>query len=157
MRFMVARSVSHRVLWFLLAMVAMLAVPLPVSVASAKSPRPIAGDWRAIRAVIAKQMDAFRLDQGEVAFSLASPGVRRVFESAENFMEMVRAEYGAVYRPRTYRFLKPAVFDGDPVQPVEVIALDGAVSVAVFVMERQPNRSWRISGCHLLDSKQFAL
>ena len=38
----------------------------------------------------------------------------------------------------------------------EVIALDGAVSIAVFSMERQPNRSWRISGCHLLESKQFA-
>jgi hypothetical protein len=124
--------------------------------ASAKQIRVSAGDWRAIQAVISKQMNAFRLDDGEAAFSLASPGVRQVFESADSFMEMVRADYGAVYRPRTYRFLRSAILDGEPVQPIEVIALDGAVSIAVFSMERQRNRSWRISGCRLLESKQFA-
>ncbi len=141
----------------LLAMAALLAGLSMAGAAVAKPLRLGAGDWRAIQAVIAKQMDAFRLDDGEGAFSLASPGVRQVFESADNFMEMVRAEYGAVYRPRTYRFLQPAILDGAPVQPVEVIALDGAVSIAVFSMERQRNRSWRISGCHLLESKQFAI
>ncbi len=121
-----------------------------------KALRLTAAEWRAIQAVVTKQMNAFRLDDGDVAFSLASPGVRQAFESANNFMEMVRTEYGAVYRPRTYRFLKPAVFDGEPVQPVQVIALDGAVSIAAFSLERQPDRSWRISGCRLLESKQFA-
>lgn len=124
--------------------------------ASAKTTRLSPGEWRAIQTVIAKQMDAFRLDNGDVAFSLASPKVRRVFESADNFMEMVRAEYSAVYQPRSYRFLKPSLLDGEPLQAVEVIALDGAVSIAVFSMERQPNRSWRISGCYMRDSKQFA-
>jgi hypothetical protein len=125
--------------------------------AAAKSNRPTASDWRAIQAVIAKQIDAFRLNDGDVAFALASPKVRRVFESADNFMEMVRSEYSAVYHPRAYRFLKPTMLDGEPMQAVEVIALDGAVSIAVFSMERQPNRAWRISGCHLLESKQFAI
>lgn len=140
----------------LVTAVIVVALSAANNVAAAKPLRLSGGDWRAIQAVIAKQMSAFRLDDGDVAFGLASPGVRQVFESADNFMEMVRAEYGAVYRPRTYRFLKPAILDGEPVQPVEVIALDGAVSIAVFSMERQPNRSWRISGCHLLESKQFA-
>lgn len=114
------------------------------------------GDWRAIQTVVAKQMKAFRLEDDEAAFSLASPGVRRVFESANKFMEMVRTEYGAVYRSRSYRFLRPAMLDGEPVQPVEVIALDGAVSIAAFSMERQADRTWRISGCWLLESKQFS-
>jgi hypothetical protein len=154
---MVAPIVSPSVFFRLLAIVAVLATLSSPCVASAKSTRLSAGDWRAIQFVIAKQGDAFRLDDEEVAFSLASPGVRRVFESVDNFMEMVRTEYGAVYRSCTYRFLRPAILDGETVQPVEVIALDGAVSIAVFAMERQPNRSWRISGCHLLDSKQFAI
>jgi hypothetical protein len=114
------------------------------------------GDWRAIRTVVAKQMKAFRLNDDEAAFSLASPGVRRVFESADKFMEMVRTEYGAVYHSRSYRFLRPAMLDGEPVQPLEVIAPDGAVSIAAFSMERQADRTWRISGCWLLESKQFA-
>lgn len=101
-------------------------------------------------------MEAFRLNRGDVAFSLASPKVRRVFESADSFMEMVRSEYGAVYQPRSYRFLKPSVRGGEPLQAVEVIALDGAVSIAVFSVERQPNRSWRISGCYMRESRQFA-
>jgi hypothetical protein len=141
----------------LLSLGAVLALVCFASAASAKATRMGTGDWRAIQAVISKQMNAFRLDDGEAAFSLASPGVRRVFESADNFMEMVRTEYSPVYRPRTYRFLKPAIFEGEPVQPIEVIALDGAVSIAVFSMERQRNRTWRISGCRLLESKQFAI
>lgn len=121
-----------------------------------KAHRVSANDWRAIQSVVARQMNAFRMNDGEAAFALASPGIREVFESPTRFMEMVRSDYSAVYRPRSYRFLKPAVIDGEPVQPVEVIALDGAVSIAAFSMERQPDRSWRISGCRLLDSKQFA-
>lgn len=139
-----------------LVVVAGLVVLLSAGAAAAKPPRLGTGDWRASQAVIAKQMDAFRLDDGDVAFALTSPGVRQVFETADDFMAMVRTEYSAVYRPRAYRFLKPSILGGEPVQPVEVTALDGAISIAVFSMERQPNRSWRISGCHLLDSKQFA-
>jgi hypothetical protein len=139
-----------------LVVVASLVALLSAGAATAKPLRLSTGDWRAIQAVIAKQMDAFRLDDGDVAFALTSPGVRQVFETADDFMEMVRTEYRAVYRPRAYRFLKPSILGGEPVQPVEVTALDGAISIAVFSMERQPNRSWRISGCHLLDSKQFA-
>ena len=96
MRSMVAPIVSPSVFFRLLAIVAVLATLSSPCVASAKSTRLSAGDWRAIQFVIAKQADAFRLDDGEVAFSLASPGVRRVFESVDNFMEMVRTEYGAV-------------------------------------------------------------
>jgi Domain of unknown function (DUF4864) len=157
MRTMVAFPVSPSVFPRLLviATIMMAALLSPAAVA-AKPLRLGAGDWRAIQAVIGKQLDAFRLNDGNAAFSLASPGVRQVFESADNFMEMVRTEYGAVCRPRAYRFLKPAILDGEPVQPVELIALDGALSIAVFSMEHQPNRSWRISGCHLLASRQFA-
>ena len=134
----------------------MLHASVSVAAEAQKPMRLRAGDWRAIQVVVAKQMNAFRFDDDEVAFSLASPGVRRVFESPNKFMEMVRTEYGAVYRSRSYRFLKPAMLEGEPVQPVEVIALDGAVSVAAFSVERQGDRTWRISGCWLLESRQFA-
>jgi Domain of unknown function (DUF4864) len=144
----------------LLAIVVLFASLFLSSIASAldshKVRRVSSHDWRAIQDVISRQMNAFRLDDDEAAFSLASPGIREMFESASNFMEMVRSEYRPVYRPRTFRFLKPAVIDGEPVQAVEVVALDGAVSIAAFSLERQRNGSWRISGCRLLDSKQFA-
>ncbi len=143
-----------------LAVIAVAAALLAVgggAEAFAKTTRLNPSDWRAIQVVIAKQMDAFRLNNGDVAFSLASPKIKRVFESADSFMEMVRSEYSAVYHPRSYRFLKPSMLAGEPVQAIEVIALDGAVNIAVFSMERQPNRSWRISGCHLLESRQFAI
>ena len=149
-------SIFHPLSRFLAGAVAVVLLCF-ASGAFAKPARVSAGDWRVIQAVISKQMQAFRLDDGEEAFALASPGIRQVFESADSFMEMVRTEYSAVYRPRTFRFLKPAVLEGEPVQPVEVVALDGAMSIAVFSMERQPNRSWRISGCRLIESKQFAI
>jgi hypothetical protein len=145
-----------RLLGMLGIVASMFFAPVAAPAEATKPLRLGSEDWRAIQVAVSKQMKAFHRDDDEAAFSLASPGVRRVFESANRFMEMVRTEYGAVYHSRSYRFLRPAMLDGAPVQPVEVVALDGAVSIAAFSMERQADRSWRISGCWLLESKQFA-
>jgi len=144
----------------MIAMLVLCAVACTSSLALAADARKLqrvsAQDWKAIQDVVARQMNAFRLDDERVAFSLASPGIQSVFESPSQFMEMVRSDYRAVYRPRAYRFLKPAIVQGEPVQPVEVVALDGAVSIAAFSLERQRDRTWRISGCTLIESRQFA-
>ena len=58
----------------------------------------------AIRKVIEAQIGAFRADDGERAFGYASPNIRQIFRSAENFMAMVRNGYQPVYRPRSVRF-----------------------------------------------------
>lgn len=41
------------------------------------------------------------------------------------------------------------MINGQVVQPLEVVAPDASVVVAYYLMERQPDGTWRISGCVL--------
>lgn len=106
-------------------------------------------DAAEIRTVIHRQIDAFRRDDAQGAFALASPGVQKAFGTPERFLDTVRASYGAVYRPSRVAFLDLVVMGGDVVQPIQVVDRDGGVWVAYYAMQRQKDGSWRTSGCHL--------
>lgn len=108
-------------------------------------------DRAAIQRVISDQIAAFRRDDGEAAFSFASPGIQRMFGNAETFMAMVRGGYQPVYRPRAFAFQDLVIIDGHLVQPVAVVGPDGQRVTALYHMERQPDGTWRISGCHLVE------
>src|SRR5713101_1670657 len=111
-------------------------------------------DRAAIRTVIEQQLAAFQRDDGSAAFSLASPTIQQQFHSAENFMRMVRTGYPPVYRPRSVAFGDIVTVDGDIVQRVELIGPDGAPALALYIMQRQPDGSWRINGCVLTADEQ---
>ena len=110
---------------------------------------PSETDWVSIRAVISSQLDAFRRDDADAAFSFASPAIQKQFHTPGEFMHMVRAGYGAVYRPGTVQFLEHFVLSGQPVQPLEIVTPDNSVVVAFYIMERQPDGNWKIAGCAL--------
>ena len=106
-------------------------------------------DREAIQQVIRKQLDAFQRDDEAEAFSYAAPAIQAQFKTPAEFMRMVRSGYEAVYRPRSTRFLEAFVLNGQVMQPVEVVAPDTSVLVAFYLMERQSDGTWRISGCVL--------
>ena len=106
-------------------------------------------DRAQIRDVIGRQVEAFRRDDGESAFGLASPSIQGMFGSAEIFMDMVRQGYQPVYRPRVFDFREIVDLHGQPAQKVHVIGPDGRPVTAVYPMARQPDGSWRIDGCFL--------
>ena len=58
-----------------------------------------------IRAVINRQIDAFKRDDARSAFALVSPGVQEAFGTPERFLDTVRVSYRAVYRPAQVAFL----------------------------------------------------
>ena len=104
-------------------------------------------DLAAIRNVIVGQLDAFRHDDAEKAFSFAAPQIKKIFGTPEVFLRMVRESYRAVYRPQTYRFLDVKRINGQLVQPVTVVGPSGITETALYIMEIQPDGSWRIGGC----------
>jgi len=112
--------------------------------------RVTGADAAEIRDVIQRQIDAFRRDDAQGAFALASPGVRRVFGTPERFLDVVRMAYRAVYRPVALSFLDMRVMGEDVVQPVQVTDRAGNLWVAYYAMQRQADGSWRTSGCHLV-------
>jgi hypothetical protein len=105
----------------------------------------------AVRAVIERQLDAFRRDDAEEAFSYATPGIREMFGSAANFLTMVRASYAAVYRPRSVAFREVYVVHGEARQVVALVGPDGQPVNAVYHLQRQPDGAWRINGCVLVE------
>jgi hypothetical protein len=109
-------------------------------------------DAAEIRAVIHRQIDAFKRDDARGAFALVSPEVRQTFGTPEKFLDVVRFAYRAVYRPANVSFHDLLVMGEDVVQPVQVTDRAGTVWVAYYAMQRQHDGSWRTSGCHLAAS-----
>jgi len=105
------------------------------------------GDASAIRAVIEAQLDAFKADDAPRAFSYAAPGIQALFGTPAKFLAMVQNEYPVVYRPASVDFLSVQEIDGQVSQVVQMTDTAGALWMAVYSLERQADRSWRISGC----------
>jgi hypothetical protein len=108
-----------------------------------------AADAKAVRAVIEAQLDAFRRDDAARAFSYAAPGIRATFGTAENFLEMVRTQYPAVYRPRSVAFETAVFAEGQVMQPVRFTDAEGRAWLALYPMLRDADGTWRINGCYL--------
>ncbi len=117
--------------------------------AVAQEPALSDGDRAAIRDIIARQVEAFRRDEGDAAFGLASPMIQQMFGSTDVFMDMVRQGYQPVYRPRAFEFGEIVALDGQPTQKVRVIGPDGRPVTAFYPMTQLPDGSWRINGCYL--------
>ena len=109
-------------------------------------------DRQAIASVIESQLDAFRRDDGVAAFAHASPTIRDMFGTPDIFMDMVRQGYAPVYRPQHYEFRSLDDSTAVPTQDVYLIGPDGGPVIARYTMQRQPDGSWRIAGCQLLDA-----
>jgi Domain of unknown function (DUF4864) len=106
-----------------------------------------AGDARAIRAVVEAQLSAIAADDDALAFSYASPSIRRQFDDASSFMTMVRQGYPMLIRPTETLFSQPRAVQGDVLEVVRLRDQDGRPWLATYDLQRQPDRSWRINGC----------
>lgn len=127
------------------------ALLMSITLAAAQSPETTLGesDQGAIRQVVESQLDAFQKDEWATAFGYAAPVVQQKFGDPMTFMAMVKSGYGAVYRPRQVTFGKVVDTQYGPDQIVQVIGPDGLAYTAHYTMERQPDGTWKISGCYL--------
>lgn len=140
-------------LWFALAA---LGAPLLAPAAAAQDVvRPAATDQQAIRGTIRSQLDAFQADDGARAFSYATPQLRDLFRTPENFMAMVRGGYQPVYRPQSVEFLDARILEGRIGQAVRFVGPDGRAVVAIYTMEQQPDGSWRIAAVQLIPTNEI--
>jgi hypothetical protein len=115
--------------------------------AGARAEPVSAADTKAVRMVVEAQLAAFAADDAKRAFSYAAPSIREMFGTPDRFMEMVRAGYPVVYRPAAVIFLNPVWVEGQLVQGVQLTDAEGGMWLAIYRLERQPDKNWRISGC----------
>lgn len=106
-------------------------------------------DREKIRRVITLQIRAFERNDEAIAFAYASPETRKSFGTPRNFMMMVRADYALLIKHTSREFLEAATVDGVTVQPLKVVTVEGDTVIALYTMELQPDREWRIGGCEL--------
>lgn len=104
----------------------------------------------AIRSVISGQLEAFQKDNATDAFSFASPEIQAQFGKQENFMMMVKTAYQPIYRPRSVMFEDITAIQGLPTQKVLLLNEDGKLVRALYMMQKQPDCTWRIAGCYLV-------
>ena len=109
-----------------------------------------AADARAVQLVVRAQLEAFADDNAVLAFSFAAPSIKGMFGTPENFLEMVRTGYPVVYRPASVTFLKAKPEAREVVQPVQMTDGQGGSWLAVYRVQRQKDKSWRIAGCVLV-------
>jgi hypothetical protein len=83
-----------------------------------------AGDLTEIRAVINRQLEAFRRDDALGAC--------------------------VVYRPTSIEFLELLTMGHDAVQQVRFVDRGGRTWLAYYAMQRQRDGSWRTNGCRLV-------
>jgi hypothetical protein len=130
-------------------MLRILALCLGFVLPAAAQPAITSDDLAEIRAVIHRQIEAFRRDDAQEAFKLVSPSVQETFGTPERFLDVVRVSYHAMYRPSAVSFLGLTTIGTDAVQRVQITDRTGGVWVAHYAMQRQKDGSWRTNGCYL--------
>ena len=108
----------------------------------------------ALRSVIIGQIEAFRSGDAEDAYEFSTPKIKSMFPTPEAFMAMVRRGYEPVFGAENYSFEELSIVDGRMVQPVRIEdkgSLDPII--AMFLMEKQSDGSWKIGGCILVKDR----
>jgi len=106
-------------------------------------------DRSAVRGVIEEQLNAFQQDNAAGAYAYAAPSIQKQFSSEDRFMAMVRESYKPIYRPRAHAFGELKDTPLGLAQSVEIKDADGVDWIVLYTFERQPDASWRITGCYL--------
>lgn len=102
-----------------------------------------------IQATIGSQIEAFRADDFAQAFTYASPNIRRMFRTPENFGAMVRGGYPMVWRPSEVRFLELREIAGALWQKVMVTDSKGRAHILDYQMI-EIDDGWKINAVQLV-------
>jgi hypothetical protein len=112
---------------------------------------PAAAQEDPIQSTILNQIEAFKADDFATAFSFASPNIKGIFGTPDNFGMMVRNGYPMVHRPAEVRMLEQREVAGALWQKVLVTDQEGRSHVLDYQMV-ETAEGWQINGVQLLPS-----
>ncbi|MEO4040699.1 DUF4864 domain-containing protein [Hoeflea sp. CAU 1731] len=136
-------------------MVAFLVFSLMLSIGLARAE----DNAKIVQGIIKQQIEAFRSDDGETAYSFAAPGIKSAFPDTQRFMEMVKNRYGPIYRPGNLTFGRNAS-EGDGrlmIQELLITDTKGKSWQAVYILARQDDGTYRITGVRLTPIRDSAI
>ncbi|WP_137111445.1 DUF4864 domain-containing protein [Rhodobacter sp. SY28-1] len=110
---------------------------------------PAAAQEEPIRNTIQSQIDAFLADDFARAFTFASPNIKGIFGTPENFGAMVKQGYPMVYRPAQVEMGELREIAGNLWQRVRVVDQAGAAWYLDYMMI-ETAEGWQINAVQLL-------
>lgn len=108
-----------------------------------------------IQGIITSQIEAFKADDFETAFTFAHPRIQGMFRNPGNFGRMVTQGYPMVWRPADVRYLPLREKNGFTFQDVEIVDEKGQVFVLEYAMA-QTSDGWRIAGVRILENNAYS-
>lgn len=115
-----------------------------------------AGEKEDAQATINGQFQAFLEDDVSRAFTYASPSIRSMFKTPQNFGDMVQRGYPMVWRPAGVTFLANKETPQERTQDVQIFDAAGTAHYLRYFVTQTPN-GWKISGVQLLDAADFSV
>ena len=110
---------------------------------------PATAEPSGIQATISGQMEAFRADDFERAFSFAAPNIKGMFGDAERFGSMVRNGYPMVWKNANVRYLELRELGGRMWQMVQVEDQQGGFHYLDYLMVETED-GWQIGAVQFL-------
>lgn len=110
-------------------------------------------DSEGVQNVIRQQFQAFQVEDVGKAFAFASPNIRSMFGTAENFGSMVRRGYPMVWDHDHVRFGDLRQINGIIWQKVIVTDASGALHILDYQMIVQDG-AWKINGVQYLQAPE---
>jgi Domain of unknown function (DUF4864) len=108
---------------------------------------PRAASVQVVQQVVQQQLQALSAHDATRAFALADPDLRTQFGTAESFLDTVREQYPMLLQPASVLFLKPETDGTIAMQKVRITDVEGASWSLTYLLNRQQDNQWRISGC----------
>ena len=102
-----------------------------------------------IRQTIQSQLDAMQADDFPSAYTFASPTIKNIFGSVENFEAMVKKGYPMVWQHQAVKMLELRTVAGNLWQRVMVTDLQGSTYLLDYMMVETPE-GWQINAVQLL-------
>ena len=100
-----------------------------------------------VRQVVEQQLHALANQDAMQAFALADQDLRTQFGTADAFLATVREQYPMLMHPASVLFLKPETDGATALQKVRLSDEDGSSWTLTYLLNRQQDNQWRISGC----------
>jgi Domain of unknown function (DUF4864) len=102
-----------------------------------------------IQQTIQSQIDAFEADDFARAFTFASPNIKGLFQTPENFGAMVKNGYPMVYRPADVQMLDLREIAGNLWQRVRIVDQAGAGWFLDYMMVETAD-GWQINAVQIM-------
>ena len=115
----------------------------------------VADEQTDIQNTISNQLEAFASDDFTEAFTHASPGIKDIFGSVDNFSRMVKNGYPMVWRYNNFQFLKLEETPQGYSQIVRITDRKDQLFLLKYFM-KNISGIWKISGVAIIENSDFS-